>query len=398
VKVLQVVPTLLPETGGPARTIPELCRSLAGLGVEVSLLAVHEAGKDLTIKPETEPYEVHLCSGAERSFRSARSVSQVISSRAHDFDLIHIHSVWNLISTAAALAALNCDVPYVIAPMGMLSHACLRQSNFAAKRAYAIIKERRTVEQAVRLHLGSQGELNTLINGWFRYPKHFVARNGASPLTNLRRGSFRERFPEFQNRKIMLFFGRLHAIKGLDLQLQALAMLKSKHPDLIWVLVGPDGGVWNRLRESVEALGLRDSVRWVGPLNGEDRFEALADCNVLVHTSYYENQTMTINEALAVGVPLVITDSVNYPEVAACGAGYVVERDAEALARNINYVLQDHVAANKMRQAGRSFASSELTWSSVAKTVAQAYSEILAEGESVERLTTPRRSAAVSAS
>ena len=377
-KVLQVVPTLLPEKGGPARTIPELCRALTALGVDVTLMATHESGRELTIEPQAEPYEVHLCSGAERSVRSARSITHEISSRANEFELIHIHSVWNLISTAAASAALNSGVPYVLAPMGMLSHACLRQSNFVAKRAYAVLRERRTVERAARLHLGSQGELSNLVDGWFRYPKYFVARNGASKVTNLCRGAFRERFPEFRNRKIMLFFGRLHPIKGLDLQLEALAQLRSKHPDLIWVLVGPDGGGWNQIRESIAARGLSENVRWIGPLNGEDRFEALLDCNVLVHTSHYENQTMTINEALSVGVPLVITDSVNYPEVKSCGAGYVVERSAAALAMHIDYVLQDPTIANKMREAGQSFASTELSWSSAAQTVSKAYGEILA--------------------
>jgi glycosyltransferase involved in cell wall biosynthesis len=394
VKVLQVVPTLLPERGGPARTIPELCRALTALGVEVTLMATHESGRALTIDPQAEPYEVHLCSGAERSVRSARSVNRKISSRANEFDLVHIHSVWNLISTAAASAALSSGIPYVLAPMGMLSQACLRQSNFVAKRAYAVLRERRTVERAARLHLGSQQELNTLIDGWFQYPKHFIARNGASTPSQLHAGAFRGKFPELRNRKIMLFFGRLHAIKGLDLQLQAFAMLRAKHPDLFWVLVGPDGGEWSRLSNSIRTLGLNDCVRWTGPLNGEDRFEALLDCDVLVHTSHYENQTMTINEALAVGAPLVITDSVNYPEVEARGAGFVGARNAEALAASIDRLLREPAAANKMRESGRSFASSDLAWSGVAETVLHAYDEIIGERENAGRRATPRAAAA----
>ncbi len=263
--------------------------------------------------------------------------------------------------------------------MGMLSETCLRQSNFAAKRAYAIVRERRTVEHAARLHLGSEPELATLIEGWFRYPRHFIARNGVNVPANLRPGSFRKRFPKFHDRKIMLFFGRLHAIKGLDLQLQTFALLKAKHPDLVWLLVGPDGGEWSRLSKSIEASGLSDDVCWLGALNGEERFEALLDCDVLVHTSHYENQTMTINEALAVGVPLVITESVNYPEVEKFGAGYVVRRDPTEVAAKIDAILENPQASAKMREAGRAFAAAELAWSGVAMIVLQAYQEILAE-------------------
>lgn len=378
-RVLQVIPTLLPETGGPARTIPEFCRSLTALGLDVTLLATHEPDKALTIDPESEPYRVHLSHGAEQSWRCARNVNRTIRDWAGEFDVIHIHSVWNLIATAAAAAARRARVPYVLAPMGMLSETCLRQSNFAAKRAYAIVRERRTVEHAARLHLGSEPELATLIEGWFRYPRHFIARNGVNVPANLRPGSFRKRFPKLHDRKIMLFFGRLHAIKGLDLQLQTFALLKAKHPDLVWLLVGPDGGEWSRLSKSIEASGLSDDVCWLGALNGEERFEALLDCDVLVHTSHYENQTMTINEALAVGVPLVITESVNYPEVEKFGAGYVVRRDPTEVAAKIDAILENPQASAKMREAGRAFAAAELAWSGVAMIVLQAYQEILAE-------------------
>jgi glycosyltransferase involved in cell wall biosynthesis len=379
-KILQVVPSLLPERGGPSRTLPELCRALAALRMETTLLATHESRGALTIDPQKEPYEVLFCEGSERSLSTAREVYATVKNRAREYDVVHIHSVWNLIASAASAAARHANLPYVIAPMGMLSRMCLRQSHLIAKRFYAVAYERRTIEGAARLHLASRGESESLIDGWFQYPKYFIARNGTTIPTSLQPGAFRRQFPELKNRRIMLFFGRLHPIKGLDLQLDTLALLKPKYPDLVWVLVGPDDGEWNRLKSAIHARGLDESVRWVGPMMGEDRFSALLDCQVLIHTSHYENQAMTINEALGVGTPLVITDSVNYPEVELAGAGYVVVRpDSAALAAKIGSILDDPQMAEKMRETGRRFAAAELAWSGVAKTVLRAYAEVLTE-------------------
>lgn len=378
-RVLQVVPSLLPESGGPSRIVPELCRALAAIGTQVTLFSTHLSGQGLTIDPAQEPYEVVLFPSADGSLTGARQIHEAIRQRAGDFDLIHITSLWNFTVTWAAAAARKAKIPYIIAPMGMLSDTCLRQSNYGLKLVYSWIYDRRTVEGAARLHLANPDELRSLHRGWFRYPTHFFARN----VTNVsrvpaQRGTFRKKFPELTNRRTMLFMGRLHAIKGLDLQLRALELLVNKYPDLLWVLVGPDDGEWRRLHALISKAGLDAHVKWIGPLMGEARFSALADADVVLQTSLYECQSMTVNEALAVGVPLVVTDSVNYSEVQSAGAGFVVKRDPEELAQAIESILESPDGGSAMRDAGRRFAAKELSWPTIARVVSTAYEEMLA--------------------
>lgn len=378
-KILNVVPSLLPAAGGPSRTVPGLCEGLTATGAAVTLFTTHEPGNDLTVDPATANYEVCLFGGNERSLRSARQIYQTIKKRAGDFDLVHVHSLWNQISTVACAAARSAGLPYVLAPLGMLSTTCVRQRHFARKRIFAAVYDRRTVEGAARLHLASEDELGTLVSGWFQCPPYFIARNGTAPVGSSEPAAWRGRFPELKDRRIMLFFGRLHSIKGLDLQLEALDLLKQKYSDLMWVLIGPDAGEWNRLNHAVHARGLQDHVRWIGPLMGDERFAALADADVLVHTSFYESQAMTINEALAVGVPLVITDSVNYEDVQRAGAGHIVSRSPSAVAAAIDSIFQDPSGSVAMREAGRRFAAAELSWSRIAESVMKSYEEILSE-------------------
>jgi glycosyltransferase involved in cell wall biosynthesis len=99
---------------------------------------------------------------------------------------------------------------------------------------------------------------------------------------------------------------------------------------------------------------------------------------VLVQTSLYECQSMTVNEGLAVGVPLVVTDSINYGEVETAGAGYVVPRDAAQLANAIDAVLEAPDRSEKMREAGREFATTELSWTRIAAIVEAAYGDAIA--------------------
>jgi glycosyltransferase involved in cell wall biosynthesis len=378
-RVLHVIPSLLPESGGPSRTVPELCRALAAQGTNVTLISTHVPGNGLTIDPKQEPYEVVLFPAADGSLAGARQMHRAITERSTEFDLIHIHSLWNLGVTFAAAAARKAGLPYVLAPRGMLSDACLRQSSYSLKRAYARGYDHRTVEGAIRLHFLNADEQRASQNNWFRYPAYFVARNGVDlNIEGVRPGLFRARFPELVDRRIMLFLGRLHAIKGLDLQLQALERLIPKYPDLIWLLVGPDDGEWPRLNALIQRSGLEANVKWIGPLMGDERFSALADADVLLQTSLYECQSMTVNEALAVGVPLVVTDSINYGDVQSAGAGFVVRRNAGELANAMDSILSSRDGSTAMRDAGRRFAADELSWPKIAAAINSAYVEAIA--------------------
>src|SRR6267154_6341942 len=90
VQILHVIPSLLPESGGPSRTIPELCRALTGSGTEVTLFSTHVPGNGLTINPAAEPYEVVLFPADDGSLKSARQIHEAIIRRSSDFDVIHI--------------------------------------------------------------------------------------------------------------------------------------------------------------------------------------------------------------------------------------------------------------------------------------------------------------------
>jgi len=376
-RVLHVIPDLNPEAGGPSRAIPELCRALAESGTEVTLYSTCQQGKAMTIDPERAPYEVVLFKSPAGLPGAAWKLSKQIAADSARFALVHIHSLWNPVATLSALGARRARLPYVVSPRGMLDKVCLDRRR-ALKRVYSALLEKRTVEGASLLHFLNEREANSSRVEWFRFPKHFVAPNGIGLIPDaVERGAFRRRFPDLKDRQLMLFLGRLHPIKGLDLQLEALAKLVKNNPRLMWILIGPDGGEWQRLQRRIQGRGLEGHVRWLGPMMGHERLTALADADVLLQTSFYECHSITITEAMAVGTPLVISDTVNRPEVDRVGAGRVVSRDSDELVGAIEEILNSPARAQLMRAAGRRYATRYMAWSRIADDVNAAYREIV---------------------
>jgi glycosyltransferase involved in cell wall biosynthesis len=375
-RVLQVIPSLRPESGGPSRSLPQLCRALVQTGVDVTLFTTCLPGESLTIDPTREPYEVELFSSRAGINGAALKIFAAIKSRSREFELVHIHSVWNPVATLAAAASRSRRLSYVLAPHGMLDNICLLRHPLR-KRIYSALLERLTIEKAARLHFMSEHESGSSRNGQFRYPEHFVSTNGVDISPGyVETGAFRRRYAELRDKQIMLFFGRLHPIKGLDLQLQALGCLAQKHPSLTWVLAGPDAGEWQRISRLVKATGLGARVKWIGLISEPERFSVLADADVVVQTSFYESHSMTINEALAVGVPLVVTDTVHREDVERYGAGYCVRREAAAVAGAIDKILRSADRRESMRRSGRRYAAEKLAWPQIARALKSAYDEI----------------------
>ncbi|HJU05318.1 MAG TPA: glycosyltransferase, partial [Nitrospiraceae bacterium] len=207
-----------------------------------------------------------------------------------------------------------------------------------------------------------------------------VIPNGIDPSlrTNVATGRFRHAHPNFIGKKILLFSGRLHPSKGLELQLHALAVLVKQFPQVMWVLVGPDQGMWARLRHEACSLGLESYVFRTGLLPHEQCLEALADADVLLLTSHHEAHSMAMNEALCLGVPIVMTDTLHFKEVQEAGAGYVVPWDPGSLAAAVADILQHHDRAVSMRQAGLRLVTDRLAWPKVADAMVRAYEHILA--------------------
>jgi glycosyltransferase involved in cell wall biosynthesis len=149
---------------------------------------------------------------------------------------------------------------------------------------------------------------------------------------------FFERYPQTQGKRLILFLGRIHPKKGCDLLIRAFAQaLKDVSEPLHLLLAGPDQTGWSAQLKALSAsLGIKDRTTWTGMLAGDVKFGALHAAEVFALPSHQENFGIAVAEAMACGVPVLISNKVNiWREVQADGAGLVEIDDEEGTLRSL---------------------------------------------------------------
>ena len=172
--------------------------------------------------------------------------------------------------------------------------------------------------------------------------------------------------------KIVLFLGRLHPKKGLDLLLPALARLGG--PPATLILAG-DGEAAHvaQLREITGCLPLGDKVRWAGFVGGEEKNLLLQGADLFVLPSRHENFGLSVLEALAAGTPVLISDQVALArEVLKAGVGEVVPLEIDALTQALHRAL----TRRWNRESIRTFVADHYSWERNAATLSELYGSL----------------------
>ena len=171
----------------------------------------------------------------------------------------------------------------------------------------------------------------------------------------------------------ILFLGRLHYKKGLDILATAFAAIAGKHPEIRLVVAGHDEGARAAFESQVAAAGLQERVHLIGAVSGTEKLAALVDAACFCLPSRQEGFSIAILEAMACGRPVVISSECHFPEVAEANAGAVVKLDPAEIARALERILSDPELGNRMGQAGRAMVFDRFTWTIAANLLTAAY-------------------------
>jgi len=376
--VLHVLPNLKADAGGPSRSVPELCRALSRRGLRVSLLTIGRDPGPPAAGAEDDPIEIVSYSPfpGSTSFPDRRFAPRVRDT-LREVDVVQLNGLWNPAISLAADACRRARIPYVLSPRGMLQVTAMQRKH-SRKLAYYYLWDRRTVAGAAAIHFFNEYDSEVSKARTPLGMRTALIPNGIDDELQQKvgRGRFRARHRSLTGRKIIISVGRVHWSKGLDVQCEAMAWLAKERDDFAWVLVGPDQGAWEELSRSIAFHGLEDRVLWTGLLPHPQVLEAVADANVFLLTSRHEAHSVAMNEALALGCPVVLTDTVGFDAVRRRGAGIVCQRDAVSLAAAIGDAMWDPPRAARMADAAIALAREELAWSRVAEATATLYSSV----------------------
>ncbi|MHC4947855.1 MAG: glycosyltransferase [Planctomycetota bacterium] len=382
-RLLHVIPDLDPAFGGPQMVVTRLAAAQAGLGHEVGILAHATPDAEdridaaLAAVPGFDRVAVDWLPAAKGVEKvTARGGRRRAAAVVPGLDFVHVHCVWEPLLCATAAVARGHGVPYAVVPHGMLDPWCLARSRLKKKVALALTV-RPMLAGAAFLHVLNDDERRLIEPLGLGVPAHVIP-NGVfldelEPAPDA--GTFRAAHPELDGQPYILFLGRLHHKKGLDILADAFVETASAHPDVQLVVAGPDHGARAPFEQRVAAAGLAGRVHVVGPLYGADKRAALADATCFCLPSRQEGFSVAITEALACGVPVVVSEPCHFPEVAEVGAGEVVPLSAEAVAAALGRVVTDADRRGRMREAGRRLVRERYTWPTIAAQTIAAYAE-----------------------
>lgn len=380
-RVLHVSPYFAPalQYGGPPASILGLCKGLQRAGVDVEVITTTANGATPLTPSASEGSRYdgvpvrYVAAAFPRRFFGA-SVRAPLAAALAQADVCHIHGVWNVPEWWASRLARTHDVPYVISPRGMLQPQAMQRSRWRKAVAYTLL-ERRNLEAASLLHATSDQEADAIRALDLGVPVAVVPNGVDLDAAGQSSGSQRARLGIPPDAFVVLFLGRMHQIKRLDLLADAFATVRATHRSAHLVLAGPDEhglipGLTRRL--SVHA----DAVHAVGEVAGDEKWTLLKDADVMVQCSDSESFGVAVVESLAAGVPVIATRTTPWRELEARACGFWVDQDAAAIADAIRTLANDPARAATMGERAAAFARERFGWDAIAPAMAALYADM----------------------
>lgn len=357
--------------GGMVPSILGMVGALAAAGSDVSIVTPNPCRLDGTTVPEG----VHLT-------EDVADIEAVVRSAP----VVHLHGLWQGHTRRGARAARRSDVPYLIAAHGMADPWALRHKALK-KKVYTALVERKNLRRAACLHALSRPEVGHLRAAAPRTPIALVP-NGVDlrPFDGLLpRAELEAIFPELRGKFVLLFFGRLHVKKGLDLLAKALCAVAADRPDVHLLLAGNDDGALAGFRAAIAALEMDDRVTYAGHVSGERARRVWGAADAFVLPSYSEGFSMAVLEALAARLPVVVTTACHFPELTRAGGGIVVEPTEAGVLSGLRGLFERSGHERRaMAVRGRSLVEAEYTWARQAGRLAEIYRWVAGGGPAPE--------------
>jgi glycosyltransferase involved in cell wall biosynthesis len=379
-RILQVIEFFSPVMGGSAQVAYQISRHLAKRGHQVSVWSSDYRIDEAKFPQEGFQVAYYPAIFSRWGFYPTPGLINAVRRSLREFDVVHLHNVRTFQNVVVSHFAQRCGVPYVLQAHGSLPLIVRRKF---AKGAYDLLFGQRLLQGAGRLVAVSEVEAEQYRRSGIPVERIRVIYNALDlhEFTDLPpKGSFRARLPQLQaGAKLVAYLGRIEAVKGLDLLIEAFGKMQGGGLDVRLVVAGPDEGIQSSLHSLSARLGLDGRVIFCGPLYGLDRLAMLADADVLVYPSSYEIFGLVPFEALLCGTPVIVSDSSGAGQlIARAHAGWLVQYgDVPGLAAALRHALTaDEAEVQHKVRSGQKFVQDNLDWNKTIVELEKLYQEV----------------------
>ena len=368
--MLHAISGIDPRNGGPTNALIGLTAAEVRAGLDVRVISTWRERDAFRSAARLEELgvKVRMVGQAQGKLSRHPQLRTNLLDVVAAADVVHVHAMWEQMQHEACRAAQTLQKPYVFTPHGMLDPWNMQKSRIA-KQMFLALRMKKNLQRASLLHYTTEIE------------QQWVARMNLKPPTIVEplgldvsefdelppRGTFRAKHPRLADKPIILFLGRVHYGKGLELLVPALAQMKRS--DAMLVIAGPNAeGYGETIERLMAEHRVTERVIFTGMIAGQEKLAALADADLLSAPSFHENFGLAVIEALACGTPVVISDQVNiYPDIQAAGVGGVVPMDVAALAREIDRWLEDESMRRTAAAKAPAFVRERYDWDQIAR-------------------------------
>jgi glycosyltransferase involved in cell wall biosynthesis len=384
-KILMVVPALGEIYGGPSKSVLDLTETIGKSGVSIDIVATNANGYKTLDVPlltwiQKENYRIQYFPYWNfLDYKFTWSLTCWLFKNVNNYELVHTNAIFSYPLLPAYWSCQIAKIPYIVTPRGMLEPWALTYKSWK-KKLYLFCLETPALQKASAINMLTSTEA-----------EHIKKLNIKTPLVIIPNGIHRnycesilspeifyDNFPETKNKKLIIFLGRIDPKKGLNLLAPAFAKVHEKFAETHLIVAGPDNTEFLHTAESYfSKAGCRDAVTFTGMLTGNIKYAALAAAKIYVAPSYSEGFSISVLEAMAAGLPCVITTGCNFPEAGKTQAASVVTINSHSIAHALIELLQDEEKAKKMGDRARQFILENYTWDRVASKMVSVYQDII---------------------
>jgi glycosyltransferase involved in cell wall biosynthesis len=353
-KIAIVTLSLDPERGGgTAERTRRLAVHLTGLGCACSVVTL--AGTTWLGEMKTAGIEIYLTGYLGRRYPLPLVRPMTLLRVVREADVVLVIGYWYVLAALVCLMARITGTPVALCPAGELAPFCCKT---LLKKIFYWFCGRKMIASAASIIATTIRERDEIVGNFGVVPSRItISPNGIAPSTLNEDCNITLPAMPF-----ILFLGRLTAIKGPDLLVEAFAQVSTAFPNLSLVIAGPDFGMRGTLEARVRALRIDRHVHFLGFVDERTRQQLYRKAALLAVPSRSEVMSIVALEAGVMGVPVLLTDRCGFDEIEDVGGGLVVSADERGLTAGLTKMLADIAGLRPMGERLRQFVLTRYAW------------------------------------